>query len=101
MSFEEMKKRTCIAFVKILYSPETDRDTSLSWSQVHNNDKNNDIINVAKKEKKDKTTTSHNRRDVTPRLQESPPPANSADVRSTEKRPSEMEKHRHRRQLGR
>ena len=54
MSFEEMKKRTCIAFVKILYSPETDRDTSLSWSQVHNNDKNNDIINVVKKEKKTK-----------------------------------------------
>ena len=85
MSFEEMKKRTCIAFVKILYSPETDRDTSLSWSQVHNNDKNNDIINVVKKEKKDKTTTSHNRRDVTPRLQASPPPANSADVSLTKK----------------
>ena len=44
--------RTCITFVKILYSPETDRDTSLSWPQVHNNDKNHDIINGVKNEKK-------------------------------------------------
>ena len=87
MSFEEMKKRTCIAFVKILYSPETDRDTSLSWAQVHSNDKNNDVKHDVKNEKNDKTITSHNRRDVTPRLQASPPPANSADVRLTEKKP--------------